>query len=122
MGITVIQESPRHVAAVAVKNKYSVLPPSFPLGGGIKHLLKPGNAEIIVRPATLGYREVYRVSLWVDVVYSIGLHLISSCGEDHRRGKGSAVSTYTPYNGYPLPIGIVASFFKVLLLVEYLIK
>ena len=55
MEITVIQESPRHVAAVAVKDKYSVVLPSFPLGGGIKHLLKPGNAEIIVRLATLRY-------------------------------------------------------------------
>lgn len=43
------------MAVVAVKDKYSKVPPGLPLSGGIKHLLQPGNAEIVVCPATLGY-------------------------------------------------------------------
>lgn len=62
------------------------------------------------------------MSLWVDIVYPVGLHLISGCGEDHRRRKGGVVSTYTPCNGDLLSISIVGSFFKAPLLVEYLIK
>ena len=51
MLIAVIDEILRYMAAVAVNNEQAPIYPVLGLGVAIKHLLKPGKAKIVVRPA-----------------------------------------------------------------------
>ena len=63
------------------------------------------------------------MSFWVDIVYPIGLYVVTVGGVDHRGGgEVASVSTNRAYNRHPLPVSIVRRLLISTLLVEYLIK